>query len=213
MFSGIVEETGTVKRRHTVSGLSVMEIAAEKIFDDIKPGDSILVNGVCLTVEKMGGRTFTVSLSRQTIKETNLGSIRPGTHVNLERALKVSDRLGGHILTGHIDFKTPLRSFYKKGTDVVIRFNIPEKFERYVVERGSIGVDGLSLTVAELNGSEVTIFIIPYTWDNTNLKYRRNGDLLNVETDVTAKHLERILLPAGQGKHNQNGENKNLQHD
>ncbi len=194
MFSGIVEETGITKRILAVSGLSVLEISAEKIFEDTKIGDSILVNGVCLTVEKIDGRTFTVSLSKQTIRETSLGGIKPGTHVNLERALKVSDRLGGHILTGHIDFKTPLRSLYKQGADVVIRFNVPVRFERYVVERGSIGVDGISFTVAELKGSEVTIFIIPYTLSSTNLKYRKNGDILNIETDINAKYIEKILL-------------------
>ncbi len=193
MFSGIVEETGTVKRRFSTSGLSVLEIAAEKVLEDLKTGDSISVSGVCLTVEKKAGKTFTVSLSRQTMKETSLGNAKPGAYVNLERALKTTDRLGGHILTGHIDFKTPLRMFFKRGADVVIGFGIPEKFEKYVVERGSIGVDGLSLTVAEMRGPDVKIFIIPYTMDNTNLKHRRNGDMLNIEVDITAKHLEKLL--------------------
>lgn len=197
MFSGIVEEAGTVKRRFSVSGLSVLEIAAEKVLEDVKPGDSVSVNGVCLTVEKTAGRTFTVSLSRQTMKETSLGSVKPGSRVNLERALKTTDRLGGHVLTGHVDFKTPLLRFYKQGGSVTIGFSIPEKFEKYVVERGSIGVDGLSLTVAELRGPEVKIFLIPYTMENTNLKYRKNGDMLNVETDITAKHLEKILASRG----------------
>ncbi len=193
MFSGIVEETGTIKRRFSVSGLSVLEIAADRVFEDLKSGDSISVNGTCLTVEKTTDRTFTVSLSRQTIRETNLGDAKLGAHVNLERARKTTDRIGGHILTGHIDFKTPLKSFYKQGNDVVIRFCIPERFERYVVERGSIGVDGLSLTVAEMQGGEIKIFIIPYTMKTTNLRYRKNGDMLNVETDIAAKHLEKLL--------------------
>lgn len=193
MFSGIVEETGTVKRRFSVSGFSILEIAAEKVFEDIKTGDSICVNGVCLTVEKTGARTFTVSLSQQTVKETNLGDVKPGTYVNLERALKTTDRLGGHILTGHIDFKTPLKNFYKHSGSIIIGFSIPERFEKYVVERGSIGVDGLSLTVAEIRGQDVKIFIIPYTMENTNLKYRKNRDILNIEIDITAKHLEKLL--------------------
>lgn len=197
MFSGIVEETGVVKRRFSVSGLSVLEIAAEKVFEDIKTGDSISVNGVCLTVEKTAGKVFTVSLSRQTMKETSLGNAKPGVFVNLERALKTSDRLGGHVLTGHIDFKTPLRTFYRRGMNVVMGFCIPEKFERYVVKRGSIGVDGLSLTVAELLGTDVTIFIIPHTMENTNLKRRKNGDMLNIEVDITAKHLEKLLESRG----------------
>jgi len=194
VFSGIVEETGTVKRRFSVSGLSVLEIAAEKIPEDLKTGDSVSVNGVCLTVEKKAGKTFTVSLSGQTMKETNLGGAKTGVYVNLERALRTTDRMGGHVLMGHVDFKTPLKSFYKQGGSVIIGFTIPEKFEKYVVERGSLGVDGLSLTVAELRGPEVKIFIIPYTMETTNLRYRKNGDMLNIETDITAKHIEKILM-------------------
>ncbi len=193
MFSGIVEETGTVKRRFSVSGLSALEIYAEKVFEDLKTGDSISVNGVCLTVEKIAGKTFTVSLSRQTEKETSMGGVKTGTRVNLERAMKADARNGGHILTGHIDFKTPLRSFYKQGGNAVITFTVPEKFEKYVVERGSAGVDGLSLTIAELRGSEAKIFLIPYTMENSNLKYRKNGDMLNIEVDITAKYIEKAL--------------------
>ena len=193
MFSGIIEEVGMVKKRGKEKGIFVCEIAAEKIFDDIKVGDSIAVNGVCLTVEKIIDGTFRVSLSSQTIKETNLASLKAGDYVNLERALRMDQRIGGHILSGHIDFKTPLKYFYKQSHTGVMGFLIPQAFKKYVVDRGSIGVDGISLTVAEIKGSEVKIFVIPYTLDNTNLRYRKSGDILNIEVDITTKQIEKIL--------------------
>ncbi|MCX8082831.1 MAG: riboflavin synthase [bacterium] len=192
MFSGIIEEVGRIKKIVPSGGVSVYEISGEKIFDEIKEGDSISVNGVCLTVEKINRNIFGVSLSRQTLKETNLSDARVGDYVNLERAIRLGDRVGGHILTGHIDFKTPLKYFYKDGKSGMIGFYIPEKFQRYVVFRGSIGVDGISLTVAELKGREIKIFVVPYTIDHTNIKYRRPGDMLNIEMDITAKYIEKM---------------------
>lgn len=194
MFSGIIEETGKIKSESARAGIWTVEIAAQKILDGIKKGDSISVNGVCLTVEKLKGKTFMASLSRQTMEETSLGNAGTGTFVNLERALKMGDRIGGHLLTGHIDFKTPLRSFYKEGRDsVIMEFIVPPAFRKYVVQRGSIGVDGLSLTVAELRNGDVKIYLIPHTLENTNLKYRKPGDILNIEVDMTAKQVEKIL--------------------
>jgi riboflavin synthase len=194
MFSGIIEEAGRIKSKSVRAGIWTVEIEAQKILDGTKKGDSISVNGVCLTVEKSTGKTFSASLSRQTMEETSFGSIKTGTFVNLERALKMGDRIGGHLLTGHIDFKTTLGTFYKEGRDSVIMvFTVPPAFRKYVVQRGSIGVDGLSLTVAELRDGEVKVFLIPHTMENTNLKYRKTGDMLNIEVDMTAKHVEKIL--------------------
>jgi len=194
MFSGIIEEAGRIRGKAVRAGIWTVEIEAQKILEGTKKGDSISVNGACLTVEKLTGGTFSASLSRQTMEETSLGSAGTGAFVNLERALKMGDRIGGHLLTGHIDFKTPLKSFYKKGRDsVIMGFNVPPAFRKYVVQRGSIGVDGLSLTVAELKNGDVRIFLIPHTMENTNLKYRKTGDILNIEVDMTAKQVEKIL--------------------
>jgi len=194
MFSGIIEEAGKIKSKSVRAGIWTVEIEAQKILDGTKKGDSISVNGVCLTVEKSTGKTFSASLSRQTMEEPSFSSIKTGTFVNLERALKMGDRIGGHLLTGHIDFKTILGTFYKEGRDSVIMvFTVPPAFRKYVVQRGSIGVDGISLTVAELRGGEVKVFLIPHTMENTNLKYRKTGDMLNIEVDMTAKHVEKIL--------------------
>jgi len=194
MFSGIIEEVGKIKRKFSEAGIWVIEIAAEKVTDGMKPGDSIAVNGVCLTVEGITGRIIRASLSRQTVEETSLGGIKTGTFVNLERALKMGDRIGGHLLAGHVDFTAPLRSFYKQGRSaVIVGLTLPAKFRKYVVERGSIGIDGLSLTVAELRNGDIKIFLIPHTVENTNFKYRKPGDILNIEVDMTAKQVEKIL--------------------
>ncbi|MBN1444700.1 MAG: riboflavin synthase [Candidatus Omnitrophica bacterium] len=194
MFSGIIEETGKIKSKSARAGIWTVEIEAQKILEGTKKGDSISVNGVCLTAEKLTGKTFAASLSRQTMEETSFGGIKTGVFVNMERALKMGDRIGGHLLTGHIDFKTPLKSFYKEGGDsVIMGFAVPPAFRKYVVQRGSIGVDGLSLTVAGLENGGVQIFLIPHTLENTNLKYRKPGDMLNIEVDMTAKQIEKIL--------------------
>ncbi|MDD3726546.1 MAG: riboflavin synthase, partial [Candidatus Ratteibacteria bacterium] len=140
MFSGIIEEVGKIKRISPSGRMSTCEITGKNVFDDIKEGDSISVNGVCLTVEQLKGNVLSVSLSSQTLKETNLAEVRAGDYVNLERALRQGDRVGGHILTGHIDFKTPIRHLYKDKNSGLLVFSIPEKFQRYVVQRGSIGV-------------------------------------------------------------------------
>jgi len=193
MFTGIIEEIGVIKgKRSKGNGFEII-VGGNKVFDDLKVGDSIAVNGVCLTVEKIEGENFYVSISLQTKRETNLGEIKIGEYVNLERALKIGDRIGGHFITGHIDFKTPLKYFYKQSHSGVMGFSIPQPFQKYVVNRGSIGVDGISLTVAEIKGSEVKIFVIPYTLENTNLRYRKSGDILNIEVDITAKQIEKIL--------------------
>jgi len=193
VFSGIVEEIGTIKKITPSGGVNVYEIAAKQIFGDLKEGDSVSVNGVCLTAEKIKGTIFTASLSKQTLKETNLSNIGTGGYVNIERAMRLGDRIGGHILSGHIDFKTPLRYLYKEQNNGILGFSMPAKFQRYVVQRGSIGVDGISFTIAELNGREVKISVIPYTMEHTNIKYRRQGDMLNIEVDINAKHIERLI--------------------
>jgi len=193
MFSGIIEEVGKIKKISPAGSVWLCEVSADKVFDGLKEGDSISVNGVCLTVERLKDKVFAVSLSRQTLKETNFSEIKIGDCVNLERALKSGERIGGHILTGHIDFKTHLKYLHKERDTAVMGLDMPDRFQRYVVCRGSIGVDGISLTVAELKGREIRIFIVPYTINHTNIRYRRPGDMLNIEVDITAKHIERIL--------------------
>ncbi len=189
MFTGIIEEVGKIKgKRNKGEGLEIL-IEGEKIFDDLKVGDSISVNGVCLTVEKIENKKFSISISPQTKKQTNLGEIKIGEYVNLERALKIGDRIGGHFLTGHIDFKTKIKTLTKQGEFFLMKLEVLEEYRKYLVKRGSIGVDGISLTIAEIENNNVLIYLIPYTIENTNLKYRKTGDFVNIEIDIFAKYL------------------------
>jgi len=192
MFSGIIEATGKVKKRIRKADVINFEIECSKLTDDIKIGDSIAVNGVCLTVEKKERKSFFVSITKQTEKETNLGIIKTGDIVNLETPLKIGDKISGHFLTGHIDFKTKIVSFSKFSQTGKIVLSIPEIYSKYFVKRGSIGVDGISLTIAEIKGNRVEIYIIPFTIENTNLKYRKTGDIVNIEIDIMAKYIENL---------------------
>ncbi|MCM8819055.1 MAG: riboflavin synthase [Candidatus Omnitrophica bacterium] len=189
MFTGIIEEVGKIKgKRNRGEGLEIL-IEGNKIFQDLKVGDSISVNGVCLTVERIENKIFSVFVSFQTIQQTNLGEIKIGECVNLERALKIGDRVGGHFLTGHIDFKTKITNLRKESEFYLMKIKIPQEFKKYIVKRGSIGVDGISLTIAEIENNDVLIYLIPYTIENTNLKYRKTGDFVNIEIDIFAKYL------------------------
>ena len=193
MFSGIIQATGKVKRRVRKADIINFEIECPELIEEFKVGDSIAVNGVCLTVEKTEGNSFFVSITKKTEKETNLGIAKTGDIVNLETPLKIGDKISGHFLTGHIDFKTKIVSFSKFSKTGKIILSIPEIFMKYFVKRGSIGVDGISLTIAEIKGNRVEIYIIPFTIENTNLKYRKTGDIVNIEIDIMAKYIENFL--------------------
>ncbi|MFN4227180.1 MAG: riboflavin synthase [Candidatus Ratteibacteria bacterium] len=189
MFTGIIEEIGRIKgKKNKGKGFEIL-VEGNKIFDDLKIGDSISVNGVCLTVEKIENKIFFVSISSQTKNQTNLGEIKIGEYVNLERALKLGDRIGGHFLTGHIDFKTKIKTLRREGEFFLMKIELPNEYKKYIVKRGSIGVDGISLTIAEIENNDVLIYLIPFTIENTNLKYRKVGDFVNVEIDIFAKYL------------------------
>jgi riboflavin synthase len=193
VFSGIIEEVGAIKEVSARGRFSLCEVSCPLIASGIKPGDSVSVNGVCLTAEKVSVGIFSASLSSQTKKETNLGSVKRGDYVNLESAIKMGEPVGGHLLTGHIDFQTKLKTLAEKGSSVILSFNIPSEFERYAVKRGSIGVDGISLTIAEIEKSEIKVFLVPFTIGKTNLAHRKPGDMLNIEVDITAKYVEKNL--------------------
>ena len=186
MFTGIIEEIGTIvgKNEGIITGLI---IEAGGIFDDLSTGDSISVDGVCLTVEKIKKPVFYASLSEETRRLTTLGKAMKGTKVNLERSLKYGDRIGGHFLSGHIDFVS--RISYKK-TDretSLVRIKIPDSSMKYFVPKCSVGVDGISLTVAEVLNNEIAIWLIPYTITNTTMKDKTAGDEVNIEIDIMIK--------------------------
>ncbi len=190
MFTGIIEEMGIVSKREKQGDRIVLTIKGEKIIEDLKEGDSVAVNGVCLTVIGKGNTFFQVEVSSPTLKVTNLSSLRRGEAVNLERPLKASDRLSGHIVTGHVDGKGRILE-KGKGESFPMKISIPSSFSSYLVENASIAVEGVSLTVKEVGENYFTVYIIPYTAKNTTLGKKRIGELVNIELDIVAKYLRK----------------------
>lgn len=202
MFTGLIEEVGTVLEL-TVSGEARrIAVRAGLTVDGVRIGDSIAVNGSCLTVAKLKGPVFFADISPETVYRTVLGHLSPGGRVNLERAAKVGDRLGGHMVTGHIDTVGTLSQIKPEGSFIVYRFNFPKDYSNYVVTKGSIAVDGISLTVAECTETDFAVAVIPHTIRGTTLQYKKAGDLVNLEFDILGKYVEKMLLAREKSKHN-----------
>ena len=204
MFTGIIETTGrTEALRRTSSGMA-LTVSAPEIAASLKPGDSIAVNGVCLTAVQSSGNAFECDLSPETVARTSFAKAKKGSRVNLERPLAVGARLGGHFVQGHVDGIGTLISMIPSGEGVVTTIEYPPELERYLVSKGSIAVDGISLTVASLQSNRFSVAIIPYTLEHTNLAEIRPGDKVNLEADILAKYFERFfqlgLGPARSGK-------------
>jgi riboflavin synthase len=195
MFTGIVEEVGQIRRLTQIANGAWLEIAAQIVLTGAKLGDSIAVNGVCLTVVAQGADWFAADLSAETLKRTSLQQARIGTRVNLERALLPTTRLGGHIMQGHADGTGHLIEAQPIGEGWTVRIGFPVELARYIVEKGSIAVDGISLTVATLGDDWFEIAVIPHTWKQTNLSTLERGALVNLEVDVIAKYVEKMLQP------------------
>ena len=194
MFTGIVEEVGLVAEIAPGAAGARLRIRCRKVLEDTAPGASICVNGVCLTAVDLRPDSFAADVSPETLRRSNLGDLTPGAAVNLERAMPASGRLGGHIMQGHIDGAGELLSLEPLGGgNWWLRVSIPPEMERYVAFKGSIGIDGISLTVAEVEEGAVAVAVIPHTVENTNLKHRRAGDRLNIECDILAKYVEKLL--------------------
>ncbi|WP_017975964.1 riboflavin synthase [Actinopolyspora halophila] len=192
MFTGIVEELGEVAAVDPVSGGARLSVIAPTVTADASHGDSIAVDGVCLTVAGTPEGRFTVDVVDETLRRSTLGALKAGDRVNLERAMALGDRLGGHIVQGHVD-ATGIVSGAE--ADGLIRISIPERLSRYLVEKGSITVDGVSLTVVEAGEQEFSVALIPTTLEETTLGRRAQGDRVNIEVDALAKHVERLLGP------------------
>ena len=189
MFTGIVEEIGSVIR---ISN-NGMTVRAELVMTDLKLGDSIAVNGACLTAVSISDSEFSVDLSPETMRRTSLGNLAEGGVVNLERALSASDRMGGHIVQGHVDGTGRITSTKEDGDSVVYRVRTPARLMPYIVEKGFISVDGISLTVVKVGTSSFTLAVIPYTLRNTNLHALSVGARVNLEADILAKYVENLL--------------------
>ncbi len=193
MFTGIVQDVGRVAGMTTRGGGRRLSVATALDASGFALGESIAVNGVCLTVAALGGASFEADVSPETLRRSNLGELRPGDAVNLERALRPVDRLGGHFVLGHVDAAGRLSSRSAQGGFEVLRFESPDEVTRYLVEKGSVAVDGVSLTVAGLDPRGFSVAVIPHTLERTNLPGRRPGDRVNLEADVLAKYVERLL--------------------
>ncbi len=193
MFTGIIEETGRIEAlRHAYQGATIA-VKARAVLADLKPSDSIAVNGVCLTVVEKNDSTFVCDLSSETLQRTSLGRIREGTVVNLERPLAIDARLGGHFVQGHVDAVGRVARMVPEGGGSVMSIEFPHDLGRYVVPKGSIAVDGISLTVASLEPGFFTVAVIPHTLHMTNLRTLQAGDPVNLEADILGKYVERLL--------------------
>ena len=189
MFTGIIEEIGEISSITK----STITIKSKTVLEDAKLGDSIAVNGVCLTVIDLKQDEFTVNVSEETFKITNFSELKTGNLVNLERALTLSTRLGGHIVTGHIDTVGEIISIVDKNEFYDLSIKFDKTFENYVVKKGSITIDGISLTIADLSNNTVSLAIIPHTFNNTILKTLKSKDSVNIEFDILAKYVEKNL--------------------
>ena len=189
MFTGIISYIGKVKSFQN----SQLLVKADRSFTkQVKNGDSVAVNGVCLTVFDKRADLFQVEVMLETIKRTALGGLKSGDIVNLELAMKAADRFAGHIVQGHIDGVAAVKSIKQKGNSHIFTFKIPKSLSRYIVEKGSIAVNGISLTVIDTNNKTFTVGIIPYTWRHTMLSSTKVGDRVNIEVDILAKYLEKL---------------------
>jgi riboflavin synthase len=192
MFTGIVEELGEVVGLDDLGDAARLTVRGPEVTGDVSNGDSIAVNGVCLTVASVAGDSFTADVMRETLARSSLGALAPGTPVNLERSVRLADRLGGHLVQGHVDgvgevvARTPAEHWD------VVRFALPPGLDRYVVEKGSIAVDGISLTVTAVTGGWFEVSLIPETLKRTTLGRKQPGETVNLEVDVIAKYVEKL---------------------
>lgn len=197
MFTGIIEELGKVRGIKKGPDSAVLEIWASVVAEDVRLGDSIAVNGVCLTVVKFTKGSFSAEVMAETLRRSNLGALKEGDRVNLERALRPSDRLGGHFVSGHIDAVGTIKDIKTEDIAKVFTVAAPPEIVRYLIEKGSIAIDGISLTVADFGDDGFRVSIIPHTASMTTLGYKKPGDTVNLESDLIAKYIYRMLPGKG----------------
>jgi len=193
MFTGIVEEVGKVVELSVTSSGGRIIISTPKLAGTMKMGESLAVNGACLTLTDIRNETVSADISLETLRRTTIGSLRRGDPVNLERALRVGEPLGGHLVLGHIDFVAEVIGFRKEGEAQIMRIAIPSGEERFFVKKGSVAVDGVSLTVSGLSDSYFEVTLIPFTLNETTLGKRKMGDKVNIECDIIGKYVVRFL--------------------
>ena len=199
MFTGIVEEVGSVVAVQRGSSSARLTIQADRVLAGTQIGDSIAVSGVCLTVVSIDGKRLSFDAVPETLHRSSLKGIRAGDEVNLERSLAAGQRLGGHFVQGHVDGVAKLAAIDERENARVLRVAPPGELMRFVAPKGSVALDGISLTVADVAPDSFTVWIIPHTYANTTLRRKRAGDLLNIETDMLARYLDRLLTARGEG--------------
>ncbi len=193
MFTGLIEELGTIREVRPLGMGRVIRVSAHKIMEDIKVDDSVAVNGVCQTVVAHTKDTFDVEAVEETIRKTTFNDLRPGMAVNLERASKLGDRMGGHLVQGHVDCTGNILSVEKETAGTLVWITFPEEYSNIVVPLGSITVQGVSLTVAKTEGNKFMISVIPHTWNVTTLKNLRPGSRVNLEFDLIGKYVQKMM--------------------
>ena len=198
MFTGLIEATGRVAHLERSGNNCRLRVNSDLAQADLKLGESIAVNGVCLTLTSWDRNSFTADVSSETLEVTNLGELGPGALVNLERALRLCDRLGGHIVSGHVDAVGQLKSRTGEGDAQRLEFSLPGAISRYVAAKGSITIDGISLTVNQVTVDSFCVMIIPHTLEMTTLKNMRAGESVNLESDILARYVERLTSPASE---------------
>ena len=196
MFTGIVEELGTIRSIRRGAASAVLSIGAEAVLSDLRIGDSVAVNGVCLTATGVDGSGFTADVMHETLQRSSLGALGPGSRVNLARAMAAGGRFGGHIVSGHIDGTGTIAERRRDDNAVWYTVSAPPALLRYIVEKGSIAIDGISLTVASVEADRFSVSVIPHTAAVTVLGRKRPGDIVNLETDIIGKYVEKLLRPA-----------------
>ena len=200
MFTGIVEEIGRIEGVQKGSKSSVLKIAAHRVLEGSQIGDSIACNGVCLTVTNMSENSYECDVMAETLRRSNLGELKAGDSVNLERALAVGSRLGGHIVSGHIDGRGRIVSMEREDNAVWVTIGTEKEILRYIIEKGSIAIDGISLTVAYVDDKVFRISMIPHTGEATTLLSKKVGDSVNLENDLIGKYVEKLLFAKGEEK-------------
>lgn len=193
MFTGLIEELGTVKSLQRAQTAFQLTVAADTVLKDVKIGDSIAVNGTCLTVVACGKSEFTADVMPETVRRTVLSALKPGDTVNLERTMALGDRFGGHIVSGHIDGVGEILQKKQDENAVVVKISAAKPLLRYVIEKGSVAIDGISLTVVACGKTWFSVSLIPHTASATTLGWKKEGDAVNIETDMIGKYVERLL--------------------
>ena len=193
MFTGIIEEIGKIVKTKPIAGGLSIKIEADKILNDINVNDSICIDGVCLTITNFDESGFWVDAVGSTLEKTTFVSVKTPSTVNLERSVRLNERLGGHLVQGHVNGRGTISEIQKLGENYLLKIDVPENLERYLIKEGSIAVNGISLTIADLYKNVISISIIPHTWQNTNLQYKKLNEKVNIEIDILAKYVEKLL--------------------